>query len=89
MHSVLFRKKHPLMMMYTCMRHSGSDHHGFRGEQVFVSYAPFQNLEFDDESLDDLKRIELVEKPLEEQEFVGTSVSSCVEKRMMMWGLFM
>jgi hypothetical protein len=32
-----------------------------------VSYIPFQNFKFDDESLDDLKRIDLVEKPLEDE----------------------
>jgi hypothetical protein len=47
-------------------------------DKGLVSYAPFQNSEFDDESIDDLKRIELVEKPLEEQEFaMYFPLSSC------------
>lgn len=36
-----------------------------------VSYVPIQISEFDDESLRDLERIDVVEKPFEEQEIAG------------------
>jgi hypothetical protein len=49
------------------------------GVKGLVIYPPFQIFEFDDGSIDDLKRIELVENPLEEHKFASTSTKSCNE----------
>jgi hypothetical protein len=41
-----------------------------------VSYVPFQILKFNDQSLDGLKRIDVVEKTLEDEKIAGASIST-------------
>ena len=79
LHLILFQKKHLLIMMYTCLNGfqlSISIIIDFEEDKGLVSFVLFQNLGFDDEFLDELKRIEVVEKPLEDGEIAGSSIIS-------------
>jgi len=46
-------------------------------DKDLVSYETFQNYEFDDECLDDLKRLDLEDKPLEDEEIASVYASYC------------
>lgn len=54
-------------------------------DKGLVSYLPFQISESNDETLDDLKRIDMVKKPLENEKFEGTSASPCDKQYGSQW----
>lgn len=81
LYSLLFQKKHLLMLIYTCMRGSI-----FNDEKGLVSHVdfPFQIFEYDD-CLDFLESMDLVAKPLVDEEMLPLfHVKKKVATRIMM-----
>jgi len=69
----------PLKDMHSTEEAHHDDDVHLHEEKGLISYLSLQISKFNDETLKDLKRIDVVEKPLESEEFMGIIIPSCDE----------